>query len=198
MKREGFDVAGCTVARLMSLQGIIRGKPIRTTSPHKQARRIAFQCQFKAPAPNRLWVSDPTYVAIWQGFVYAPFVIDAFARRIVGWRVSRTACKFRPRCSGAKLCMIDTPRMAAFSCIIPTGAFNTYPFDILSGLQKHRAFCRKRRRQLRQRTRQNDQRVLQGRGHPSARTMTQLRGGRVRYLGMGRLVQPPANFGAHL
>jgi transposase InsO family protein len=47
--------------------------------------------QFRAPAPNVLWVSDFTYVATWQGFVYAAFVIDVFARRIVGWRVSRTA-----------------------------------------------------------------------------------------------------------
>ncbi|EAV40684.1 integrase, catalytic region [Stappia aggregata IAM 12614] len=47
--------------------------------------------QFKAPAPNRLWGSDFTYVVTWQGFVYVPFSIDAFARRIVGWRVSRTA-----------------------------------------------------------------------------------------------------------
>ncbi|TAT99712.1 IS3 family transposase [Rhizobium ruizarguesonis] len=96
LKREGFDVARCTVARLMrsmSLQGIIRGKPIRTTFPDRTAPspRDRVNRQFKAPAPNRLWVSDFTYVATWQGFVYVAFVIDAFARRIVGWRVSRTA-----------------------------------------------------------------------------------------------------------
>lgn len=96
LKREGFDVARCTVARLMrsmSLQGIIRGKSIRTTfadetapSPLDRVNR-----QFKAPAPNRLWVSDFTYVATWQGFVDVAFVIDVFARRFVGWRASRTA-----------------------------------------------------------------------------------------------------------
>jgi len=96
LKREGFDVARCTVARLMramSLQGIVRGKPIRTTFPDKTAPSPLDRVnrQFKAPAPNRLWVSDFTYVATWQGFVYVAFVIDAFARRIVGWRVSRTA-----------------------------------------------------------------------------------------------------------
>ncbi|MGO7324451.1 IS3 family transposase [Rhizobium ruizarguesonis] len=96
LKREGFDVARCTVARLMrsmSLQGIIRGKPIRTTFPDRTAPSPLDRVnrQFKAPAPNRLWVSDFTYVATWQGFVYVAFVIDAFARRIVGWRVSRTA-----------------------------------------------------------------------------------------------------------
>jgi putative transposase len=96
LQREGFDVARCTVARLMKamgLQGIIRGKPIRTTFPDKAAPSPLDRVnrQFRAPAPNRLWVSDFTYVTTWQGFVYVAFVIDAFARRIVGWRVSRTA-----------------------------------------------------------------------------------------------------------
>ncbi|MQW87292.1 IS3 family transposase [Sinorhizobium saheli] len=96
LKREGFDVARCTVARLMrsmGLQGIIRGKPVKTTVSDKTAPSPLDRVnrQFKAPAPNRLWVSDFTYVATWQGFVYVAFVIDAFARRIVGWRVSRTA-----------------------------------------------------------------------------------------------------------
>src|SRR6218665_3358488 len=79
--------------RSMSLHGGIRGKPIRTTFPDKTAPSPLDRVnrQFKAPAPNRLWVSDFTYVATWQGFVYVAFVIDAFARRIVGWRVSRTA-----------------------------------------------------------------------------------------------------------
>ena len=96
MRREGYDVARCTVARLMKdrgLEGIIRGKKAKTTMPDK-----AQPCpldkvnrQFRAPAPNMLWVSDFTYVATWQGFVYVAFVIDAFARRIVGWRACRTA-----------------------------------------------------------------------------------------------------------
>ncbi|GGD76009.1 transposase InsO family protein [Rhizobium sp. BK226] len=96
LKREGFDIARCTVARLMrsmGLRGIIRGKPVKTTVSDKTAPSPLDRVnrQFKAPAPNRLWVSDFTYVATWQGFVYVAFVIDAFARRIVGWRVSRTA-----------------------------------------------------------------------------------------------------------
>ncbi|KQU50598.1 transposase [Bosea sp. Leaf344] len=96
MVRERFDVARCTVARLMrgiGLQGVIRGKPVRTTVPDKTApcpldhvNRV-----FHAPAPNRLRLSDFTYVSTWSGFVYVAFVIDAYARRIVGWRVSRTA-----------------------------------------------------------------------------------------------------------
>ena len=94
--REGISVARCTVARLMrqmGLAGVVRGKPIRTTFSDK-----ATPCpldhvhrQFHAPAPNHLWLSDFTYVATWTGFVYVAFVIDAYARRIVGWRVSRTA-----------------------------------------------------------------------------------------------------------
>lgn len=95
LQREGFDVARCTVSRLMrsmGLQGIIRGKPAKTTFPDKSAPSPLDRVnrQFKAPAPNRLWVSDFTYLATWQAFVYVAFVIDAFARRIVGWRVSRT------------------------------------------------------------------------------------------------------------
>ncbi len=96
MKREGFDVARCIVRRLMKamgLKGIIRGKPHRTTYSDKAAPCPLDHVKrnFKAPAPNRLWVSDFTYVSTWAGFVYVAFVIDVFARRIVGWRVSRTA-----------------------------------------------------------------------------------------------------------
>jgi transposase InsO family protein len=96
MTREGFDVARCTVERLMremGLQGVIRGKPMRTTISDKASPCPLDQVnrQFQAPAPNRLWVSDFTYVATWAGFVYVAFVIDVYARRIVGWRASRTA-----------------------------------------------------------------------------------------------------------
>jgi transposase InsO family protein len=96
MRREGFDIARCTVERLMrdlGLQGVIRGKPVRTTMSDKAAPCPLDQVnrQFHAPAPNMLWVSDFTYVATWSGFVYVAFVIDVYARYIVGWRVSRTA-----------------------------------------------------------------------------------------------------------
>ena len=96
MNREGFAVARCTIERLMrdlGLQGVIRGKPVRTTISDKSAPCPLDQVnrQFHAPAPNMLWVSDFTYVATWAGFVYVAFVIDVYARYIVGWRVSRTA-----------------------------------------------------------------------------------------------------------
>jgi putative transposase len=96
LQREGFDVARCTVERLMrgmGLQGVIRGKPVRTTISDKAAPCPLDHVnrQFRAPRPNALWVSDFTYVSTWTGFVYVAFVIDAYARRIVGWRTSRTA-----------------------------------------------------------------------------------------------------------
>jgi len=77
----------------MGLQGVIRGKPVKTTISDKaaHARLDHVNRQFQAPRPNALWVSDFTYVATWAGFVYVAFVIDTYARRIVGWRVSRTA-----------------------------------------------------------------------------------------------------------
>ena len=96
LRRERFDVARCTVARLMrmmGLEGVLRGKPIRTTFSDKAAPCPLDHVnrQFHAPRPNALWVSDFTYVSTWSGFVYVAFVIDTYARRIVGWRTSRTA-----------------------------------------------------------------------------------------------------------
>jgi putative transposase len=94
--REGNEVARCTVARLMrklGLKGVVRGKTVKTTVSDKAATcpRDRVHRQFRAPAPNMLWLSDFTYVSTWQGFAYVAFIIDAFARRIVGWRVSREA-----------------------------------------------------------------------------------------------------------
>jgi putative transposase len=96
LDREGITAARCTVARLMramGLQGVVRGKTVRTTIPDPAAACPLDRVnrQFKAACPNRLWVADFTYVATWGGFVYAAFVVDVFARRIVGWRVSRSA-----------------------------------------------------------------------------------------------------------
>ena len=96
LRREGEDVARCTVERLMKemgLQGAIRGKGIKTTksNPAAPCPLDRVNRQFQAPRPNALWVSDFTYVSTWGGFVYVAFVIDTFARRIVGWKVSRTA-----------------------------------------------------------------------------------------------------------
>ena len=93
LRRDGQDVARCTVERLMralGIRGVVRGKRVVTTNPDTslpcpddKVNRI-----FKADRPNKLWVSDFTYVPTWSGTVYVAFVIDVFARRIVGWRVS--------------------------------------------------------------------------------------------------------------
>nr|WP_143327174.1 IS3 family transposase [Paraburkholderia hospita] len=93
MNRERIAVARCTVERLMKqlgLRGVMRGKRIRTTVRDAIAPRPLDRVnrQFKAARPNQLWVSDFTYVSTWQGWLYVAFVIDVFARRIVGWRVS--------------------------------------------------------------------------------------------------------------
>ena len=93
MRRERITVARCTVERLMKrlgLQGVRRGKVVRTTIGDASAARPLDRVnrQFKAERPNQLWVSDFTYVSTWQGWLYVAFVIDVFARRIVGWRVS--------------------------------------------------------------------------------------------------------------
>lgn len=93
LQREQFEVARCTVRRLMQrlgLQGVRRGQAVRTTVPDDKAAYPLDRVQrhFHADQPNQLWVSDFTYVSTWQGWLYVAFVIDAFARRIVGWRVS--------------------------------------------------------------------------------------------------------------
>lgn len=93
LNREDIDVARCTVERLMKIQGlrgVVRGRRVKTTLPDNLSERPMdlVNRDFKATRPNALWVADLTYVATWRGFVYVAFVIDAFARRIVGWRVS--------------------------------------------------------------------------------------------------------------
>ena len=95
LKREGSDVAKCTVERLMQeigLQGATRGKKFKTTITEESTARPLdlVDRDFNATRPNQLWVSDLTYVTTWRGFVYVAFVIDVFARRIVGWRASTT------------------------------------------------------------------------------------------------------------
>ncbi|QJD67641.1 IS3 family transposase [Xanthomonas campestris pv. badrii] len=93
MRREKFAVARCTVQRLMKrlgLRGVIRGKAVRTTVSDAKAPCPLDQVnrQFTSDRPNALWVSDFTYVSTWQGWIYVAFVIDVFARRIVGWKAS--------------------------------------------------------------------------------------------------------------
>jgi transposase InsO family protein len=94
LRREGHNVARCTVERLMremGLSGAVRGRAWTITTQSQPALDRPADLvdrTFVATRPNQLWVADFTYVATWNGFVYVAFVIDVFARRIVGWRVS--------------------------------------------------------------------------------------------------------------
>jgi transposase InsO family protein len=95
LNREGLRVARCTIERLMGsmgLQGVTRGKVVRTTVSDANAPCPLDKVNrhFKADRPNELWVSDFTYVSTWQGWLYVAFVVDVYARRIVGWRVSKS------------------------------------------------------------------------------------------------------------
>ena len=96
LNREGIGVARCTVERLMrqlGLQGVVRGRPKRTTIPADDPASWPADLvdrQFTASAPNRLWVADITYVRTWSGFVYVALITDVFSRRIVGWQASRS------------------------------------------------------------------------------------------------------------
>ncbi len=95
LHREGIDVARCTVERLMKqleIQGVRRGAKCWTTVADTALDRPAdlVNREFTATRPNQLWVADITFVATWAGFVYVAFIVDVFARRIVGWRVSRS------------------------------------------------------------------------------------------------------------
>lgn len=94
--REGFNVARCTVSRLMKRMGIAgarRGRKVKTTvsALREACPQDLVDRDFVAECPNRLWVADFTYVSTWQGFVYVAFVIDTFANRIVGWKASTSA-----------------------------------------------------------------------------------------------------------
>ena len=93
LHREGVEVARCTVERLMrgmGLQGAVRGKKAKTIVSDDSTARPAdlVNRNLTASRPNELWVADLTYVATWRGFVYVAFIIDVFARMVVGWRVS--------------------------------------------------------------------------------------------------------------
>jgi len=93
LRRERMGVARCTVERLMrklGTAGVIRGKSVRTTHPDpaRPCPLDRVNRQFKADRPDQLWVSDYTFVSTWQGFAYVAFVIDVYARRIVGWKLS--------------------------------------------------------------------------------------------------------------
>jgi putative transposase len=94
LRRSGFpDIAACTVdrcMRILGVNGVRRGKRVRTTVPAKDGRRAGdlLDRDFTAPAPNRVWVADFSYVRTWLGFVYVAFIVDVFAQRIIAWHAA--------------------------------------------------------------------------------------------------------------
>jgi putative transposase len=177
MNREGNKVARCTVERLMKrmgLHGVRRGKVVRTTVPDKAALCPLDRVnrQFKADRPNQLWVSDFTYVSTWQGWQYVAFVIDVFARRIVGWRVS-SSMRTDFVLDALEQALFDR-RPARSDALIHHSdrGLNMFPFSTPNAwLRRDRALGGQPWRQLRQRLGRDDQWVVQGRIDPPPCTL---------------------------
>lgn len=159
--REGVDVARCTVERLMrkmGLSGVTRAPAFKvTTVPDENAARPEdlVERNFEATRPNQLWVADFTYVATWRGFVHVAFIIDVFARVIVGWRVStsmRTDLAHRPRPRRARASGARPPSLrATHPPQRPRGAVRVHPVYRPPPRGGHRSLGRYRRRLVRQR-----------------------------------------------
>ena len=155
LRRERITVARCTVERLMKrlgLQGVRRGKVVRTTIGDAAAARPLDRVnrQFKADRPNQLWVSDFTYVSTWQGWQYVAFIIDVFARRIVGWRVS-SSMRTDFVLDALEQALYARQPDADDGLIQPQRQGFTVRLDPLqraSCRSWHRAFCGQQRRQL--------------------------------------------------
>jgi putative transposase len=174
--REQVTVARCTVERLMrslGLQGVMRGRKRRTTISEEKAFLPVDRVkrQFTAKRPNELWVADFTYVATWAGFVYVAFVIDVFARRIIGWRVAR---------SMQTDLVLDALEQALWSRAGAKGVVHHsdhgrgVSVDSLLGTvggSRRRAIGGQRRRLLRQRARRDHHWVVQDGGDPPSRPL---------------------------
>ena len=201
LRREGWSIARCTVARLMrqlGLRGVVRGRRFKTTT-HSDTGATRppdlVTRQFVATRPNQLWVADLTYVATWRGFAYVAFVIDVFARRIVGWRVSSSlrsdlaldaleqALYDRPLAGDERL-IHHSDRGVQYLSIRYTERLAEAGIEPSVGS----------RRFLRQRARGIRHRPLQDGRDPPPRALEKRRGRRVRHAGVGRVVQhaPPA------
>ena len=180
LNREGIRVARCTVERLMrdlGISGARRGKTWTvTTETDDRLERPAdlVDREFAAPAPNRLWVADITYVKTHSGWVYVAFVIDVFSRMVVGWQAS-TSLRSDLAIDALEMAVwsrgrTDMPRPAR----APLGSRRAIPVDPLRRAprrERHRRVGRLQRRQLRQRPRRVVQRALQVGTHPPSRSL---------------------------
>jgi transposase InsO family protein len=183
--------------RAEGLQGAIRGRKRRTTVPGGQAERPGdlVERNFNASAPNRLWVSDFTYVATWSGVIYVAFAIDAFSRRIVGWKVDSTM---------KTPLVLDTLEMALWArdhhgqpvsegLVLHSDAgsqFHELCLHSAAHRRRRRSLDRVRRRRLRQRARRDHDRALQDRADPPPRAVEDTRPSRACDPRVGRLVKP--------
>ena len=184
--------------RELGLSGARRGKKKRTTIADPQAARAGdlVDRKFNPAAPNVLWVADFTYVSTWSGWVYVAFVIDAYSRRIVGWRTATTM--------NTQL-VLDAIEHAIWTrsregITDLSGLIHHHDRGVPIHLDRlhrttrrcrHRRLDRGHRRQLRQRPGRDHQRSLQDRTDQTPRAMAHRRPRRDRHPGMGRLVQPP-------
>ena len=195
LRCEGVVIAKCTVERLMAamgLAGVRRGKKTITTvsDPKASCPLDKVNREFRVSRPNALWVVDFTYVHSWAGFVYVAFVIDAYARRIVGWKVSTSAT------AGFVLDALEQAIHARRpgpddGLIHHSDRGVQYPATSLHPAPRRsqsRAVRRQRWRQLRQRLGRNDQWSLQGRGHLAAAIMAERVGCGNGNPALGRLV----------
>ena len=199
LRREGHRVARCTVGRLMramGLRGAVRGRAwVTTTQADRGADRPVdlVDRHFVATRPNQLWVSDFTYVATWRGFVYVAFVIDVFARRIVGWRVS-TSLRTDFVLDALEQAIYDRRGDGAGDLVHHSDRGTQY----LSMRYTERladagiALSVESRRRVRQRPRRNNHRSVQDGGDSTTRPVASHRRGRIRHARVGRLVQHPA------
>jgi hypothetical protein len=177
LRRDGVQVGRCRVERLMrdlQLVGVLRGKIVRTTVPDPAAERAAdlVKRQFTAGAPNRLWVADFTYVATWAGTVYTAFAIDAFSRKIVGWKTSMsketdlvlaTIRHHRQGPTRPAHC-ISPARESTSWCIIPMRvAVHVVPVRSAPARRRNRCVDRHRRGRVRQRPGRINNRPVQDR-----------------------------------
>ena len=199
-------MARCTVERLMrqeGLKGVVRGETKRTTIPDDSAARPAdlVDRSFEADRPDRLWLSDITYVPTWSGFVYVALVIDAYSRFVVGWRVSNSLRTDLALDALEQALWARRPdgrsRPAAGASLGRRRAISVHSLHEPAHRSRHRTIGRLGWRFVRQRPRRIRHWSVQDRTHPQTRSVEGPRPGRVRHPRIRGLVQPPAASRTH-
>jgi hypothetical protein len=204
LRRQDLAVSKRQVDRLMRelrINGLVRGKGVRTTIPDRNAARAPdlLDRDFTAPAPNRRWVADFTYVRTWAGFVYVSFVIDCYSRAIVGWHAATV--KTTPLVTTAlRMGLWRRDRAghpATDGLIYHSDAGSQFTSVVVrrdARSRGHRRVDRINRRRVRQRPRRVDDRTVQERSDPRrlafpGRAAAHDRRRRMGHHRLGRLVQ---------